>query len=75
MRSSYLQRTGEFSADGMPKTALASASGIRRGKAGRITHRFEEGAVFKMGVTGNAFSGKGLVNSFFARVSIVPASN
>ena len=66
---------GEFSADGTPKTVLASASGIRRGKAGRITHRFEEGAVFKMGVTGNAFSGKGLVNSFFARVSIVPASN
>ena len=68
-------KDGEFSADGMPKTVLASASGIRRGKAGRITHRFEEGAVFKMGVTGNAFSGKGLVNSFFARVSIVPASN
>jgi hypothetical protein len=60
----------EFSTDGMPETVLASASGIRRGKAGKITYRFEEGTVFKMGVTGNAFSGKGLVNSFFARISI-----
>ena len=60
----------EFSTDGMPETVLASASGIRRGKAGKITYRFEEGTVFKMGVTGSAFSGKGLVNSFFARISI-----
>ena len=63
-------KDGEFSTDGMPKTVLASASGIRRGKTGRITHRFEEGAVFKMGVTGNAFSGEGKVNSFLARISI-----
>ena len=68
-------KDGEFSTDGMPKTVLTSASGIRRGKVGRITHRFEEGVVFKMGVTGNAFSGEGKVNSFLARVSIVPASN
>ncbi len=60
----------EFSADGMPETVLTSASGIRRGKAGKLTYRFEEGTVFKMGVTGDAFSGKGLVNSFFAKISI-----
>ena len=60
----------KFSSDGMPETVLASATGIRRSKAGRITHRFEEGAVFKLGVTGNAFSGKGLVNSFLAKISI-----
>ena len=62
----------KFSTDGMPETVLASATGIRRGKAGRITHRFEEGAVFKLGITGNAFSGKGLVNSFLAKISIDP---
>ena len=62
----------QFSTDGMPETVLASATGIRRGKAGRITHRFEEGAVFKLGITGNAFSGKGLVNSFLAKISIDP---
>ena len=63
-------KDSKFSTDGMPKTALASASGIRRGKAGRITHRFEKGAIFKLGTTGNSFSGEGKVNSFLARISV-----
>ena len=62
----------ELSTAGLPQTILASASGIRPGKAGRVTHRFEEGAVFKLGATGNAFSGEEKVNSFFARISIDP---
>lgn len=62
----------ELSTEGLPKTILASASGIHPGKAGRVTHRFEEGAVFKLGATGNAFSGEEKVNSFLASISIDP---
>ncbi len=63
----------EFSTtEGLPETILASASGIRPGKAGRITYRFEEGMIFKLGATGNAFSGNGKVNSFLAKISIEP---
>ena len=58
--------------EGMPKTILASASGIRPGKAGRVTYRFEKGMIFKLGATGNSFSGEGKANSFLARISIEP---
>ena len=64
----------ELSADGMPEVVLTSASGIIPGKGGRITHRFDEGARFKLGATGNWFSGDGKVNSFLATISIDPAS-
>lgn len=60
----------ELSTDGMPKVVLTSASGIVPGKGGRITHRFEEGTSFKLGATGNSFSGEGKVNSFLATISI-----
>lgn len=60
----------ERSTYGMPKAVLASTSGISPGKSGRITHRFDRGTVFKLGATGNSFSGKGKVNSFFAKISI-----
>ena len=60
----------ELLTEELPKTILASASGIRPGKAGRVMHRFEEGMIFKLGATGNAFSGNGLVNSFLATISI-----
>ena len=60
----------EFPTEGLPKAILASASGIRPGKAGRVTYRFEEGMIFKLGATGNSFSGNGLVNSFLATFSI-----
>lgn len=43
------------------------------GKGGRITHRFEEGTRFKLGATGNSFSGEGKVNSFLATISIEAA--
>ena len=60
----------EIATDGMPKTILTSASGIVRGKVGKLTHRFDAGTHFKLGATGNAFSGKGKVNSFLATISI-----
>ncbi len=63
-------KDSEFSTDGMPKSALASASGVPRGKSGKLTHRFEEGTIFKLGATGSAFSGEGQVNSFLARISV-----
>ena len=62
----------EFSTDGMPKTILASASGVPRGKSGKITYRFEASTILKLGATGSAFSGEGKVNSFLARISIAP---
>ncbi len=60
----------ELSANGMPKSVLTSASGIIPGKSGRITHRFDKGTLFKLGATGNSFSGEGKVNSFLAKISI-----
>ena len=65
---------GELPTHEMPKTVLASASGVPRGKAGKITYHFEKGAIFKLGTTGNAFSGEEKVNSFLARISVDPAS-
>ena len=60
----------ELSANGMPKSVLTSASGVIPGKGGRITHRFDKGTLFKLGATGNSFSGEGKVNSFLAKISI-----
>ena len=62
----------KLATDGMPKVILTAASGIVPGKSGRLTYRFEEGGRFKLGATGNAFSGKGKVNSFLAKISIDP---
>ena len=60
----------EFSTGGMPKVVLTSASGIIPGKVGKITHLFDEGTRFKLGATGNSFSGEEKVNSFLAKISI-----
>ena len=60
----------ELSTDGMPEVVLTSASGIVPGKGGRLSHRFDKGRRFKLGATGNSFSGKGKVNSFLAKISI-----
>ena len=64
----------ELSTDGMPEVVLTSASGIVPGKGGRLSHRFDKGRRFKLGATGNSFSGKGKVNSFLATISIDAAS-
>ncbi|MCG9132316.1 RNA polymerase sigma factor [Candidatus Poribacteria bacterium] len=60
----------ELNSDGMPEVILTSASGISPGKVGKLTHSFDSGAHFKVAATGNAFSGKGKVNSFLATISI-----
>ena len=60
----------ELNSDGMPKTILTSASGISPGKVGKLRHSFDREAYFKLGATGNAFSGEGKVNSFLATISI-----
>ena len=60
----------EFAADRMPEVILTAASGIVPGKSGRLTYRFDKGGRFKLGATGNAFSGKGKANSFLAKISI-----
>ena len=62
----------ELATDGMPKVILTAASGIVPGKSGRLTYRFDKGTRFKLGATGNSFSGKGKVNSFLAKISIDP---
>ena len=64
----------ELSTDGMPEVVLTSASGIVPGKGGRLSHRFDKGRRFKLGATGNSFSGNGKVNSFLATISIDAAS-
>ena len=64
----------ELATDGMPEVILTAASGIVPGKLGKLTYRFDEGGRFKLGATGNSFSGKGKANSFLAKISIDPAS-
>ncbi|MDE0314357.1 MAG: RNA polymerase sigma factor [Candidatus Poribacteria bacterium] len=60
----------ELPSERIPQTALASASGIPSGKAGKIIHRFDQGKVFKLGAIGNSFNEKESVNSFLANISI-----
>ncbi len=60
----------ELLSERIPEIALASASGIPSGKAGKITHRFDRGKVFKLGAIGNSFNEKESVNSFLANISI-----
>ena len=60
----------EVATDRMPEVILTAASGIVPGKSGKLTHRFDKSGRFKLGATGNAFSGKGKVNSFLAKISI-----
>ena len=64
----------ELATDGMPEVILTAASGIVPGKSGKLTYRFDEGTRFKLGATGNSFSGIGKANSFLAKISIDPAS-
>ena len=56
--------------EGIPEEALVSAWGVEPGKGERITHRFEQGKVFKFGATGDWFSKKGDINAFIAKISV-----
>ena len=59
--------------EGIPEEALVSAWGVEPDKGERITHRFEQGKVFKFGVTGDWFSKKGDINAFHAKISVKPS--
>ena len=63
----------ELPTEGIPEEALVSAWGIKAGKSGTISHRFERGEVFKLGATGDWFSEKGSINAFHARISVEAA--
>ena len=63
----------ELPTKGVPQ-ALTSAWGISPGGAGIITYYFDQGQVFKLGVTGDWFSEKGSVNAFLANISVEPIS-
>ena len=62
----------ELPTEGAPRNAIASAWGVPPGKSERITHRFDQGQHFKLGVTGDWFSEKGQVNAFVAKISVEP---
>ena len=63
----------ELPTKGVPQ-ALTSAWGISPGGAGMITYYFDQGQVFKLGVTGDWFSKKGSVNAFLANIAVEPIS-
>ena len=54
----------ELPTEGIPDEALISAWGIKPGRSGIISHRFEQGALFKLGATGDWFAKKGNINVF-----------
>ena len=62
----------ELPTEGIPE-ALVSAWGIKPGNSGIIRHRFERGAVFKLGATGDWFSKKGDMNAFEAKIAVEAA--
>ena len=62
----------ELPTEGIPE-ALVSAWGIKPGNSGIIRHRFERGAVFKLGATGDWFSKKGNINAFEAKIAVEAA--
>ncbi len=66
-------RDTELPTEGIPDAALVSAWGIKPGKSGTISHRFEQGTVFKLGATGDWFSKKGSINVFVANISVEAA--
>ncbi len=59
---------------GVPDNALASAWDIEPGMSEQIVHPFDRGQLFKLGGTGSWFSEKGLVNAFWAKISVEPNS-
>ena len=62
----------ELPTTGVPDNALASAWDIEPGMSGQIVHPFDRGQLFKLGGTGSWFSEKGLVNAFWAKISVEP---
>ena len=63
----------ELPTEGVPD-ALVSIPGIEPNAATTIRHRFEQGEVFKLGVTGDQSSKIGDVNAFVAKISVEAAN-
>ena len=60
----------ELPTEGIPDEALVSAWVIKPGKSGKMSYRFEQGTVFKLGATGDWSSKKGNINAFSAKISV-----
>ena len=60
----------ELPTEGIPEEALVSAWVIKPGKSGKMSYRFEQGTVFKLGATGDWSSKKGNINAFSAKISV-----
>ena len=63
----------ELPTEGEPQNALASSYSIHPDEKGTIAYYFDQGQVFKLGVTGDWSSKKGSVNAFWAKISVEPA--
>ena len=62
----------ELPTEGEPQNALASSYSIHPDEKGTIAYYFDQGQVFKLGVTGDWSSKKGSVNAFWAKISVEP---
>ncbi len=60
----------ELPTEGMPEETLASFWGLDPDTATTIRHHFEQGEVFKLGVTGAQSSKIGDTNTFYLRISV-----
>ena len=60
----------EIPTEGMPEETLFSLWGLEPNTSTTIKHRFEQGEVFKLGVTGDQFSKIGGINAFYLRISV-----
>ncbi len=63
----------ELPTKGIPTDAVASVWDIPSGQSGIIRYQFDKGKTLKLGATGTWFSGKGNINAFQAKISVVPA--
>lgn len=63
----------ELPTKGIPTDAVASVWDIPSGQSGIIRYQFDKGKTLKLGATGTWFSGKGNINAFQSKISVVPA--
>lgn len=61
----------ELPKQGIPNDALTSVWDIPTGQRGNIEYHFDKGKVFQLGATGTWFSGKGNINAFYAKISMM----
>lgn len=61
----------ELPIQGIPTEALTSVWDIPSGQRGILEYHFDKGKVFQLGATGTWFSGKGNINAFYAKISVM----